>query len=57
MDNSGSISLVSINCGLPRQVAWHGRNLPTAIYREPVQGPRPPPHAQSRAETGKLIAA
>ena len=38
MDNSGSISLVSINCGLPRQVPWHGRNVPTAIYREPVQG-------------------
>ena len=38
MDNSGSISLVSVNCGLPRQVPWHGGNVTTAIYKEPVKG-------------------
>src|SRR5215472_15781244 len=38
MDHSGSISLVSVNCGLPRQVPWHGGNVTTAIYKEPVKG-------------------
>lgn len=38
MDNSGSISLVSVNCGLPRQVPWYGGNVTTAIYKEPVKG-------------------
>ena len=38
MDNSGSISLLSVNCGLPRQVPWHGGNVTTAIYKEPVKG-------------------
>jgi len=38
MDNSGSINLVSVNCGLPRQVLWHGRSVTTSIYKEPVEG-------------------
>jgi MOSC domain-containing protein YiiM len=38
MDKSGSINLVSVNCGLPRQVLWRGRNVTTGIYKEPVQG-------------------
>src|SRR5512142_973889 len=30
--------LISVNCGLPRQVLWHGTPVTTAIYKEPVQG-------------------
>ncbi len=30
--------LVSVNCGLPREVEWHGRSVRTAIYKEPVDG-------------------
>ncbi len=29
--------LVSINVGLPREVAWRGRKVHTAIWKEPVQ--------------------
>jgi MOSC domain-containing protein YiiM len=38
MDNSGSITLVSVNCGLPRDVLWRGRTVTTSIYKEPVKG-------------------
>jgi MOSC domain-containing protein YiiM len=38
MDNSSAINLVSVNCGLPRQVVWHGMNVTTGIYKEPVKG-------------------
>ena len=38
MDTSGSMKVISVNCGLPRQVVWHGRNVSTAIYKEPVKG-------------------
>ena len=38
MDKSGSINLVSVNCGLPRHVVWHGRSVTTSIYKEPVKG-------------------
>lgn len=37
MATDGSIKLVSVNCGLPRQVVWHGRTVTTAIYKEPVR--------------------
>ena len=30
--------VLSVNCGLPRQVDWHGRTVTTSIYKEPVQG-------------------
>lgn len=30
--------LVSVNCGLPREVMWHGRSVTTSIYKEPVKG-------------------
>ncbi len=30
--------LVSINVGIPRDVMWHGREVTTAIYKEPVHG-------------------
>jgi len=38
MDNSGSINLISVNCGMPRQVPWHGRSVTTSIYKQPVEG-------------------
>jgi MOSC domain-containing protein YiiM len=30
--------IVSLNCGLPREVDWHGRSVTTSIYKEPVEG-------------------
>lgn len=32
------MKLVSVNCGLPRKVVWHGRSVTTSIYKEPVEG-------------------
>jgi MOSC domain-containing protein YiiM len=32
------MKLASVNCGLPREVVWHGRIVTTSIYKEPVQG-------------------
>jgi len=32
------MKLVSVNCGMPRTVDWHGRNVTTSIYKEQVQG-------------------
>jgi ferredoxin-NADP reductase/MOSC domain-containing protein YiiM len=32
--------LVSVNVGLPRDIAWHGETVRTAIWKEPVQGRR-----------------
>ena len=32
------MKLVSVNCGLPREVEWHGRTVITGIYKQPVQG-------------------
>ena len=32
------MKLVSVNCGLPHKVEWHGRSVTTAIYKEPVKG-------------------
>src|SRR5215471_10699563 len=31
--------VVSVNVGLPRVVEWHGRDVETAIFKEPVDGP------------------
>jgi MOSC domain-containing protein YiiM len=36
--NTLTPKLVSVNCGLPRTVLWHGRSVTTAIYKEPVNG-------------------
>ena len=30
--------VVSLNCGLPRDVEWHGRTVTTGIYKQPVVG-------------------
>jgi MOSC domain-containing protein YiiM len=32
------MKLVSLNCGLPREVRWHGRTVTTGIFKEPVGG-------------------
>lgn len=32
------MKIVSVNCGLPRTVIWHGRNVTTAIYKDPIAG-------------------
>jgi MOSC domain-containing protein YiiM len=32
------MKLTSVNCGVLRKVVWRGRNVTTAIYKEPVQG-------------------
>jgi MOSC domain-containing protein YiiM len=33
--------VVSVNVGLPRTVSWYGRNVTTAIWKQPVRGRRP----------------
>jgi MOSC domain-containing protein YiiM len=33
-----AMKVISVNCGLPLQVLWHGRNVTTSIYKEPVEG-------------------
>ena len=32
--------LLSVNVGLPRDIAWQGRTVRTAVWKAPVQGPR-----------------
>ena len=32
------MEIISVNCGLPREVDWHGRRVTTSIYKEPVEG-------------------
>jgi MOSC domain-containing protein YiiM len=36
--NQQPMKLVSLNTGLPREVAWHGNVVTTGIYKEPVGG-------------------
>jgi ferredoxin-NADP reductase/MOSC domain-containing protein YiiM len=32
--------VLSVNVGLPQDVAWHGRTVHTAVWKKPVEGPR-----------------
>lgn len=32
------MKLISVNVGMPREVAWHGTRVTTGIFKEPVQG-------------------
>jgi ferredoxin-NADP reductase/MOSC domain-containing protein YiiM len=32
--------LLSVNVGLPRDIAWHGQTVHTGIWKAPVKGPR-----------------
>jgi MOSC domain-containing protein YiiM len=33
------MKLISVNAGLPRQVAWNGGSVTTGIFKQPVPGP------------------
>ena len=33
-------TLVSVNVGLPKDVAWNGRTVYTGVWKQPVRGPR-----------------
>ncbi len=33
-------SLLSVNVGMPRNVAWQGRTVYTGVWKHPVHGPR-----------------
>ena len=35
---SGSMKVVSLNIGLPREVSWRGTTVTTGIYKQPVGG-------------------
>jgi MOSC domain-containing protein YiiM len=37
-EDQRQMQLISVNTGLPREVTWHGRNVTTAIYKQPVPG-------------------
>src|SRR4051794_33350827 len=32
--------LMSVNVGLPKDVAWHGQTVHTGVWKAPVEGPR-----------------
>jgi MOSC domain-containing protein YiiM len=32
------MKLISVNCGVPKEVLWHGQVVTTSIYKEPVEG-------------------
>ncbi len=32
------MKLITVNCGLPKEVLWHGQAVTTSIYKEPVEG-------------------
>src|SRR5262245_23784786 len=33
-------SLLSVNVGLPRNVPWHGKEVYTGVWKQPVPGPQ-----------------
>ena len=33
-------SLLSVNVGMPRNIAWQGRTVHTGVWKHPVHGPR-----------------
>src|SRR5260221_7280545 len=33
-------NLLSVNVGMPQDVTWHGRTVHTAVWKQPVDGPR-----------------
>lgn len=32
------MKILSVNCGLPSEIDWHGKNVTTSIYKEPMEG-------------------
>lgn len=35
----GSMKLIAVNVGVPREVLWKGETVTTSIYKSPVDGP------------------
>ena len=33
-------TLISVNVGMPKDVAWHGKTVYTGVFKDPVTGPR-----------------
>jgi ferredoxin-NADP reductase/MOSC domain-containing protein YiiM/ferredoxin len=40
MEKEAMAHLLSVNVGLPRDIAWRGKTVHTAVWKEPVQGRR-----------------
>src|SRR4051794_1267465 len=40
MDDDAVAKLLSVNVGLPREIAWQGQTVRTAVWKEPVQDRR-----------------
>jgi len=38
IQSNSDMRLTSVNCGLPRELVWHGHHVTTSIYKEPVPG-------------------
>ena len=36
--NRGKMKLISVSVGLPRDVTWHGKQVTTGIFKQPVDG-------------------
>jgi MOSC domain-containing protein YiiM len=32
------LKILSVNCGLPRDIVWRGQHVTTSIYKDPVEG-------------------
>ena len=47
-DAGGAPVLLSVNVGLPKDVAWQGRTVHTGVWKQPVDGPRDGAPAQHR---------
>ena len=39
-DRRPAVQVLSVNVGLPKDVLWQGRTVHTAVWKEPVDGPR-----------------
>ena len=37
--SNADMKVISINVGLPREIAWNGGNVMTGIFKQPVRGP------------------
>jgi MOSC domain-containing protein YiiM len=35
-----SMKLISVNCGMPREIEWKGKTLPTDVWKDAVRGRR-----------------
>jgi MOSC domain-containing protein YiiM len=37
-NRTNDMKILSVNCGMPREVVWRGRTVTTSIYKQPVEG-------------------